>query len=173
MPTKKEIAKHIKDGGFFIGSQIVKAFTVDEDANLVGVLFFNDSSETYTQGQWDLIKAKNVYPDGEISERRYQTLLKDIRIILLENLDEQDKAIRGILELMVKERCDLNSHQFVLQLLAGSIQSVIQGVTNNVNDSIDQVLCNVFNVVTPKNILLAQAHELLVEETEESEQEQV
>lgn len=161
MITKKEIAKHIKDGGFFVGSKIVSAYTINEETGLVGILYSDESQETCLESQWEAIKDTNVYPEGQVSERRFKPVLKEISKVLLENLDEPDVAVRGILELMMKERCDLNSYQFVLQLLAGSLQAVIQGVTNNVNDTMDQVVCRTFDVATTHNVLLSQAHEML------------
>ncbi len=81
----------------WVGEKPVIGISVAEPADLVGVLYLDETDEDFTLRQWESVKSEYPYNDGEVTLRKYSAVIKEI------------------IQLLMAERCDINSFHFPLQ----------------------------------------------------------
>lgn len=157
-----QMKRHMKKGGYFVGNRIVQAFTVQEDMNLVGILYEDNAEETVTVRQWEGMRSEMPYQNNLVSQRRYEGVVKRMAEIAFEKGNGED-AIRDIMDLLMEERSDLGTTEWLMNQLADYFRAISREVTQRLNDAYVRAVGQTFDVMTPDKIMLEQLHDILTD----------
>ena len=116
----------------YIGQDIVKEISENKEVDLVGVLYESGRNEDFTVEQWEAVKSDKAYPDGEVSIRKFESVIK------------------RIIGDMVDVRATLKDHSFILERVGESIGT-------NYRTSIAKQ----FGKSKPEDIMLIEIDEIL------------
>jgi len=152
----------------FIGAKKVSAYTQDADLNIVGVLFEDNTSANYTISQFESVKSETAYPENLVSTRCFDKAIQEVLelIVAVDNSKEaSENKIRAIMDVLMRERCNLNSYQWFLDQVENRIHTLTEEVNTRVKQSYRSAVCKVFDVPASEGIMLSQLHSVLTEET--------
>lgn len=127
MEEEKQEVKELETT--YIGTKKVKQINIVEKADLVGVLFEDDTAEDFTLEQWEALKSDKPYED-QISLRKWKP------------------TIQRIIYVLMKDRADMGSHAWILNQVGDIIQK-----------NYICYVSKLMGVRTPGDTLLAQVHE--------------
>lgn len=119
----------------YVGKQKVKDYSINEQVDLVGVLYENGKNSDFTIEQWEAVKSTTEYDDAEVSFRKFKNLIKEI------------------LGLMAKERVTL----------MGDRQFILQEIDGNLNTNYQLAIAKLFNVKGLEEIMLTDIDRVLKE----------
>jgi hypothetical protein len=160
---EKAFKDHVAAEGFFVGTKMVEAYTVDNELNLVGVLYKDDAGfDNLTMSQWEAMKSLQPYPETQISIRRYGGLIADIKEALIKAKDT-DAASRTVLDLLMAERCTISAAEWVFQQIDNDVKVALRGVSKKMSEGLDAVIVRTFDARAVQDIYVQQIHEFLLE----------
>ena len=114
-----------KDKKIYIGSQLVKQYAIADKVgvDLVGVLYENDSSEDFTNAQFEAVKSDEKYDDSQVRQRKFNDLIKNILQGMLKNniqmldvefiLNLVDVSVRENYKTMISKMFDVKDPTFL------------------------------------------------------------
>lgn len=173
---EKKVKLHQKNDGWFVGPRIVKEAVVNEDLGLVAILYDDEGEETLSVSQWEAVRAKAEYPQDQVSKRRFASVIRQIQLLIVDNTKDEKTRIDVIMDVLVKERADLNSFSYILQNAGEPFKKFESLIHQRVQDVWNRTVSLRFGVEHQSQITLQELVDFVksgkVEETEESSDEE-
>lgn len=152
---------HIAKDGWFVGAQIVESFLEKPELGIVGILYEDQREETVSTSQWEAIRSKSPYPNTEVSERKYASVIGEVLKLVVAGAEKEQ-----LFELLVEEGATLNELDYILQRAAARVDKPLRALQQYVQDLLDLGITRAFGVDHTSQVALATLSDILKEKME-------